>query len=70
MSSDIDNNLSSSGNLSSSIILKEEFDEASEPTPEGKKLVLGENFMNEVRTLWMGKSIQLDWSIFPHWMGV
>lgn len=36
MSSDIDNNLSSSGNLSSSIILKEEFDETFEVKPEGK----------------------------------
>lgn len=37
MSSEIDNNLSSSANnLSSSVILKEEFDEGFEPTKEGK----------------------------------
>lgn len=36
MSSDIDNNLSSSEKLSSSIILKEEFDDTFEVKPEGK----------------------------------
>lgn len=41
MSSDIDNNLSSSGNFSSSIILKEEFDESSEARENGKL----ENFL-------------------------
>lgn len=57
MSSEIDNNLSSSANnLSSSVILKEEFDEGFEPTKEGKKnldfffLLMNEyiaDFMNE-----------------------
>lgn len=49
MSSEIDNNLSSSGNnLSSSVILKEEFDEGFEPTSDGKWKLLNTFFQEKL----------------------
>lgn len=77
MSSEIDNNLSSSGNnLSSSVILKEEFDEGFEPTSDGKWKLLNIHFSKKSfhlvsvrwnQNLWMKHGCFMNENCLPIW---